>query len=216
MKIIRRILTFTGALTVAGFIAAVILFFFAPALLQQNDTLEKADAIVVLGGQYYRPIYGAELFNKGYAPLIFASKPVTEPEIVQVRKLGIMFPFQWEVFKEVLLKKGVPESKIRFFGNANVSTLEEAEELEKVLGPEIKSIILVTSPLHTRRAGIIFRKILPPEIKIIVAATPYEHVSAQWWNNFRTAPFVILEVAKTLYFEFGGAFRSTDQIINQP
>ncbi|WP_027722393.1 YdcF family protein [Maridesulfovibrio zosterae] len=216
MKIVRHILTLIGALTVVGFLAAAILFFFAPELLQQKDTLKKADAIVVLGGQYYRPIYGAELFNKGYAPLIFASKPVTEPEIKQVRKLGITFPYQWEVFKEVLLKKGVPESRIRFFGNANVSTLEEAEELKKVLGPEVTSIILVTSPLHTRRAGIIFRKILPPKIKIIVAATPYEHVSTRWWKNFRTAPFVILEVTKTLYFEFGGAFRSTDQIINKP
>ena len=50
MKIIKPLLTLIGALTVAGILAAAVLFFFAPALLQQEDDLEKADAIVVLGG----------------------------------------------------------------------------------------------------------------------------------------------------------------------
>ncbi len=214
MKVIKPLLTLIGALTVAGMLAAIILFFFAPILLQKEDTLEKADAIVVLGGQYYRPIYSAELFKKGYAPKLLVSKPVTMPEEIAVRKLGIAYPFQWEVFKEILLKKGVPENKIQFFGKSNVSTVEEAEELKKDIDTKIKSIILVTSPLHTRRAGIIFREILPHNIKIIVVATPYENITGKWWTDFRAAPFILFEIIKTFYYEIGGAFRSSEQIAN--
>ncbi|MFW5499193.1 MULTISPECIES: YdcF family protein [unclassified Maridesulfovibrio] len=214
MKIIRPLLTLIGALTVAGMLAAAVLFFFAPVLLQQEDELEKADAIVVLGGHYYRPLYAADLYNKGYAPRILASKPVITPEIEAVRDLGIHFPYQWEVFRDVLLKKDVPAENIDFFGKANISTLDEAEKLRDKLTPQTKSIILVTSPMHTRRAGIIFREILPPNVKIIVVGTPYEVTPDKWWTNFRAAPFVVLEVAKTLYYEFGGAFRSSESAIN--
>ncbi|WP_421902573.1 YdcF family protein [Maridesulfovibrio sp.] len=210
MKIVRPLLTLTGALTVAGMLASAVLFFFAPVLLQQEDGLEKADAIVVLGGHYYRPVYAADLYNKGYAPLILASKPVVTPEIEAVRELDIYFPYQWELFRDVLLKKGVPADKIDFFGKANISTLDEAEKLKAKLPPQIKSIILVTSPMHTRRAGIIFREILPPDVKVIVVGTPYEITPDKWWTNFRAAPFVLLEVAKTIYYELGGAMKNSE------
>lgn len=214
MKIVRPLLTLIGALTVAGTLASAVLFFFAPVLLQQEDSLEKADTIVVLGGQYFRPIYAAELYNEGYAPKLLVSKPIVYTETQAVRKLDPTFPYQWEVFKKLLLAKGVPEKDFSFFGSANVSTVEEAEELAKIISPNIKSLIIVTSPLHTRRAGIIFRKELPQSTKIIMTSPPYDTIPKQWWKNYRTAPYVLLEIAKTLYYELGGAFRSTEQITN--
>ncbi|NDV28486.1 YdcF family protein [Desulfovibrio sp. JC010] len=214
MKIIRPLLTLIGALTVAGILAAAVLFFYAPTLLHKEDQLEKADAIVVLAGNYYRPIYAAELYNKGYAPRLLISKPVVAPEKKAVKELGISFPFQWEIFEQILQKQGVKSGDYVFFGNANVSTIEEAEELKKALPSGIKSLILVTSRLHTRRAGTIFRETLPPGIKICVVSTPYNPPKTEWWKNYRIAPYVILEVAKTLYYELGGGFRSTEQIEN--
>ncbi|CCO24894.1 YdcF family protein [Maridesulfovibrio hydrothermalis] len=214
MKLIKPLLTLIGALTVTVTAVAVILFLFAPALLQEEDTLEKADAIVVLGGQYFRPIYAAELYNEGYAPKVLASRPVVMPEEKIIRALGINSPYQWEIYRDILLRKGVPKKDTSFFGKANVSTIDEAEVLKKTLDPKIKSIILVTSPLHTRRAGIIFRETLPAEIKVIVVSTPYEKVPKEWWKNFRTAPFIVLEVMKTFYYELGGGFRSSEQLTN--
>lgn len=212
MTILSRLLTLIGALTVAGTIAAAVIFFTAPTLLQQEDPLQKADAIVVLGGQYYRPIYAAELYHRGLAPQLLVSRPVVLPEEKEVRALIGSYPYQWEVMRDILLSRGVPEKRISFFGRSNVSTVEEAAELKKVLGPEIRSIILVTSPLHTMRAGIIFRETLPPDLKIMVTGTPYDDIPEEWWHNFRTAPFVVLEVAKTLYYKLGGAFISSEQL----
>lgn len=214
MKIIRPLLTLIGALTVAGILATAVLFFFAPTLLQQQDPLEKADAIVILGGQYFRPIYAAELYNKGYAPQLLVSKPIVTPEEKAVRSLDPAHPYQWEIYKKILTVKGVPQKNFSFFGTASISTIEEAEELAKFLPENIKSIIIVTSPLHTRRAGIIFREKLPPELKIIMTSTPYDTIPVHWWKNYRSAPFVLLEVAKTLYYEMGGAFRSSESNTN--
>ncbi|SDL11361.1 Uncharacterized SAM-binding protein YcdF, DUF218 family [Maridesulfovibrio ferrireducens] len=204
-----------GAITFLGIVAAAILFFYAPAILQQTDKLEKADAIVVLGGQYFRPIYAAELYNEGYAPQILVSKPIIYTEVKALRDLGINRKFQWEIYREVLLKKGVPESSINYFGEDSMSTIDEAEQLKKMFNEkksdaDIKKIILVTSPLHTGRAGKIFRDTLPDK-EFIVVATPYEPISEKWWTNFRTAPYIILETTKNIYYYLGGAFRSSEQ-----
>ncbi len=214
MRIVRPLLTLIGALTVIGLLIMAVLFIFAPQLLQNEDNLQTADAIVVLGGNYYRPIYAAELYNKGFAPKLFVSKPVVLPEEMKVRDLEIGYLYQWEVMRDILIKNGISADKFSFFGQANVSTIEEAEELNKALTSDIKSLILVTSPLHTRRAGIIFREILPKDVRIYVVSTPYDIVPTQWWTNFRAAPFVVLEVAKTLYYELGGGFRSSNQILH--
>ncbi|OEU68164.1 MAG: hypothetical protein BA863_13895 [Desulfovibrio sp. S3730MH75] len=215
MKLIRNLFALLGGITFLGIMAIAVLFLYAPTILQQVDKLEKADAIVVLGGQYFRPIYAAELYGEGYAPLVLVSKPIVYTEIKALRELGIKRQYQWEVFRDVLLIKGVPEDKIIFFGNENMSTIDEAENLklmfaENELSANIKKIILVTSPLHTGRAGKIFRDALPDK-DFIVVAIPYEPVPEKWWSNFRTAPYIVLEAAKNVYYYFGGAFRSSEQ-----
>ncbi|NDV21920.1 YdcF family protein [Desulfovibrio sp. JC022] len=211
MKIVRPLLTLMGALTVAGILATAVLFFFAPVLLQKEDVLEKADAIVVLGGSAFRPAYAADLFLEGYAPQLLVSKPIKSPATIMAKKLGATAPYQWELYTDIFLNKGISQDNFNFFGEANISTIDEAEQLAKALPPQIKSIIIVTSPLHTRRAGIIFKEKLP-NIKITVVSTPFDPVPSPWWKNYRAAPFVLLEVAKTLYYELGGAFRSSEQI----
>ncbi len=213
MKLIRNLFALLGGLTFLGIMAIAVLFCYAPTILQQVDKLEKADAIVVLAGNYFRPIYAAELYSEGYAPIVLVSKPIVYTEINALHKLGIKRKYQWEIFRDVLLIKGVPENKILFFGKDNMSTIDEAENLkimfaENELGANIRKIILVTSPLHTGRAGKIFRDALPNK-EFIVVATPYEPVPEKWWSNFRTAPYIVLEAAKNIFYYFGGGFRSS-------
>ncbi len=215
MKLIRNLFTLLGAITFLGIVASAVLFFYVPEILHRVDKLEKADAIVVLGGQYFRPIYAADLYNKGYGPLVLVSKPVIYDEVKAIRSLGITRKLQWEIYREILLKKGVPESSIKYFGGKNMSTVDEAEQLKKEFAEnraltDIKKIILVTSPLHTGRAGKIFRDALPDK-DFIVVGDPYEPVLKKWWTNFRTAPYIVLEATKNIYYYLGGAFRSSSQ-----
>lgn len=204
-----RALQALGLLTLLGFLGGAAGLYFAAHWLRTDDRPESARAIVVLGGQYSRPFYGADLYNQGLAPLVLVSRPVPDPSAAHLEKIGIRLPEQGEVYREVLVRKGVPEAAIRFFGQDLVSTLEEAEVLARLLGPEPGTLLVVTSPSHTRRAKLIFEKALP-RARILVLATPYEEFAPRWWTDFRSATAVTLETAKTLWMLFGSGFRSTD------
>lgn len=210
-KIFCTILSITGGLIILGSLALLICAYFASDLLQSQDKLQKSDAIVVLGGSFYRPFYAAELYQKGYAPKIYCSKPVISKQIEFLRENGIQRNYQWEVFKEILLHNGIPEKDFVFFGKANVSTVEEAEQLKLTLEHENNSknlrLIIVTSALHTFRAGMIFRDILP-DAEIIMASEPYDLPPEKWWTDFISARFIVLETAKIIFYKAGGVFRS--------
>ena len=74
-----------GFFKVIGFVTVFCIFvggtgiFLAGYWLQAGDEAElskKADAIVVLGGSYFRPLYAADLYNQGFAPVIYVSRPI--------------------------------------------------------------------------------------------------------------------------------------------
>jgi uncharacterized SAM-binding protein YcdF (DUF218 family) len=183
--------------------------FFAGELLVLNDRPAKSDAIVLLSGGMARPLYGAELYQSGYAPTIYVSRPKVDEQVLHVERIGIRIPRNEERYKEILLKKGVPEEAMTFYSEGHVSTVEEAESLKKVVGDHSIKLLVVTSPYHTRRAKAIFGDVLP-NAEIRVVSTPYEHFDPQWWTDKNSAIAVILETVQTLYYHLGGAFRSTD------
>lgn len=182
---------------------------FAARWLRTGEEPGPADAIVLLGGQYSRPLYGADLYARGLAPVVYVSRPVQDPVHAELVKVGVRLPVQEEVYEEILLRKGVPPEAIRFFGRDMVSTLEEAEVLRNLLGPAPVRLLVVTSPSHTRRARIIFEKTLPTA-RIQVAGSPYEAFPDRWWTDFRAATAVVLETAKIGWMLVGPGFRSTD------
>jgi uncharacterized SAM-binding protein YcdF (DUF218 family) len=183
--------------------------FFAGEWLVLNEEPAKSDAIVLLSGGMARPLYGADLYHSGYAPVIYVSRPKPDEQVFHVERLGIRIPRNEELYKEILLKKGVPEEAISFFSQGHVSTVEEAESLKEAVGGKPIKLLVVTSPYHTRRARAIFGDVLP-NAEIRVVATPYENFDPQWWTDKSSAIAVVLETVQTLYYHLGGAFRSTD------
>jgi len=184
-------------------------FFFAGEWLVLNEQPAKSDAIVLLSGGMARPLHGADLYHGGYAPVIYVSRPKPDEQVLHVERLGIRIPRNEERYKEILLKKEVPEEAISFFSQGHVSTVEEAESLRKALGDKPMKLLVVTSPYHTRRAKTIFGDIFP-NADIRVVATPYESFDPKWWTDKNSAIAVVLETVQTLYYHLGGAFRSTD------
>jgi len=206
---------FSFILQVFGFLAGLSVLvgglglYFAGEWLILDEQPAKSDAIVLLSGSMARPLYGADLYHGGYAPVIYVSRPKPDEQESRLERLGIRLPRHEERYKEILLKKKVPEGAISFFSSGHVSTVEEAESLRKVFGNRPVKLLIVTSPYHTRRAKAIFRDILP-NAGIRVVATPYESPSPQWWTDKRSAIAVVLETVQTIYYHLGGAFRSTD------
>ena len=207
-----------GLLKVIGFVTVVCIIvggvgiFLAGYWLQAGDEVDlskKSDAIVVLGGSYFRPLYAAELYNQGVAPVIYVSRPIERKDRELLKGVGVILPLQEEVFGRLLQKKGVPGGAIRFFGNSVISTAQEAQALKKEIGNERKTLILVTSPYHVRRAKMVFEDVLP-ECTVLAMGTPYEVFPKRWWSTRQSALKTVNETVKIFFYMLGGQFESDD------
>ena len=124
--------------------------------------------------------------------------------------LGIFIPRAEDIDKQILLKKGVHEQNIHFFGQSSLSTIQEAEAASKLFRGDSCKIIIVTSPYHVRRASMIFKDTMQ-NCQFRVLGTPYEPFPEKWWTDQDAARNVLLETSKTVFYLFGGRFRSHEQ-----
>jgi uncharacterized SAM-binding protein YcdF (DUF218 family) len=87
------------------------------------------------------------------------------------------------------------------------STFEEAERVAAVVKEKnYRSLILVTSPTHSRRAWLTFREAMPDrDIRVTVVPTPYSKFTAEnWWKTRRYVREVIIEYQKLIYYKVKG------------
>ena len=208
-RLISFILQAIGLLAVLSVALAGLTLFLGGNWLVVNEEPVPSDAMVLLSGELSRPLYGADLYRLGYAPVIYVSRPKPYDQIPSLEALGIHLKRDEERYKEVLVKKRVPEKAIRFFSDGHISTVEEAESLRAVFGDRRVKLLVVTSPYHTRRAKAIFEDVMP-NARICMVATPYEELTSRWWTDQKSAVNVLLETAKIVYYHLGGAFRSGD------
>ncbi|MEE8425180.1 MAG: YdcF family protein [Elusimicrobiota bacterium] len=176
--------------------------------LDYSDEPEPADLMVVLAGGFARPFYAADLFHEGIAPEIWLARPYRGPGIKLALEAGVRIPTEESINREILLKRGVPASRIHFYGREVMSTANEAAALGRALDLHGKRILIVTSRTHARRARWVFRTSLPG-VDIRVTATPYEGFTRKWWTQQFLARAAVLEISKTLYYLFGGRFMSS-------
>lgn len=159
-----------------------------------KDKLEKADVILVLAGDYNgeRVIEGVKLFKRGYAKRILMSGG----------------PVVWRLtyadwMKKQAVESGVPKKAI-LLQDKSMSTIDDAVySLPVVKKMNFKSVILVTSPQHTRRAGKVFKKLYSKEgIRVIVwPAEKSDFNPDRWWTRYEDRAFVVWEyVSFVLYF----------------
>ena len=135
----------------------------------------KCDVIVVLAGETERrPARGLELLNQGYAPRLVLDVPAGAKiyEWTQTELAG----------KYV---EGLPQAKsITICPIYGLSTREEAREagrcLESVGG---RSVLLVTSDYHTRRALSTFRWEARNRNYSSAAAFDPREFGTEWWRH---------------------------------
>ncbi len=214
-KFVGRALQVVGLLTLLGLIASAAALYFAGQWLQESDQPAPGDAIVCLSGDAQRLLYAADLFHQGYAPRILVSRvrPVPrDPRMKEAeQRLGYpQFADQETYVRAFLSARDVPGQAVEFYGRDVVSTLEEAEALRTYLDGRAATLLVVTSPYHAFRAGMIFRDTLPG-CTVLALGNPNEHFTARWWTDQHSAIQVVLETAKLAHYLLGGAFRSTDQ-----
>ena len=165
-------------------VIGVVVFRDAGHWLVREDPLSKADVVVVLsGGLPFRGEGAASIYKSGYAPAVWVSKPAGPQE--ELAALGIHFVGEEEYNREILVQEGVPDSAIEIFPDAIANTQDEVEEIAREMRRNGKhTVIIVTSPQHTRRVKALWRKLVGDDPRLIVRAAPGDPFNAdRWWRN---------------------------------
>jgi len=192
----------------------LLIYFHGPILTQLGKylvvqhPLAKSDLIVCLaGGDVERGLASADLFARGLAPKVFIAREPIPDGLETLKQRGIAYPESIDLMAMILKGLGVPESAVIRNDQPVESTFEEAERVGSLLKEKkYRSLILVTSPTHSRRAWLTFRKAIPDkEIRIVVMPTPYSKYRAEdWWKTRRYVREVIMEYQKLIYYKAKG------------
>lgn len=165
---------------------------------------QRSDLIVCLAGKNVeRGIAAAEAYQKGLAPRILACREQSPDGLNHLKEKGFHYPEKIDLLKDLFKEYGIPESALLVPGKAVENTFEEAEVVRQVVRElGFQSLILITSPTHSRRAWMTFRKVLEEEkVRILVVPTPYSSYDpATWWNSKRYLKEVFFEYEKLLYY----------------
>lgn len=204
-RLISFLCKMVGATTIIAVLAAALLLWTAGSWLPVQGEPRKADCIVVLAGSASRAMYAADLYNQGLAPRVLVSKPYRDEVQRRLNELDVPWLPDEEVNLHVLLAKGVPREDIGFFGRNNLSTAQEAMELQDRFTGQDASLLVVTSPYHVRRTRRIFGDLLPC-CEFHVVGSPYEPFERKWWTEHQSARNLVLETAKFLFYLAGGRF----------
>jgi uncharacterized SAM-binding protein YcdF (DUF218 family) len=136
-------------------------------------------------------------------------RPVRERPLAMLDELGVQMPRMENIYREVLLKKGVPEQYIHLLGDSCLSTIDEAEAAKSIFHNNNCKVLVVTSPFHVKRTQIIFQDRME-QCQFKVLATPYEPFPKQWWTDQDSARNVVLELIKIIFYNLGGRFKHSN------
>jgi uncharacterized SAM-binding protein YcdF (DUF218 family) len=198
----RLLLIAVGALSLWAALAWV-----AARALIVHAELERADAIVVLSGSKVyveRARRAAQLFHEGRAARIILTNDKQQSGWSVERQSNPLF---MERAAAELKAAGVPEASIELLPQEVTSTHEEAMLLrEYALSHSLRSVLVVTSAYHSRRALWTWRKVFAGDgvqIGLDAVAPGYQTPGpATWWLHPGGWSLVAGEYVKLIYYWF--------------
>lgn len=182
-------LTFVVVLCAVLYFARGPILRFAGESWVVEDPLSRADAIIVLSDDNFyadRATHAADLYRHGMAPIVVASGRRLRPNA------GIA-----ELMEHDLIERGVPKDKILRVSHNAENTREEAQAMaQQALERKWRSVIVVTSNYHTRRARYIFLRIFPSQTLVRVSgAHDGDFDPDHWWQTRKSLKEFTRELA---------------------
>jgi hypothetical protein len=189
-----------GSLIICGWLAREALLRGAASLWIVSDPVTRADAIVVLGGNFQeRPLVAAELYRRGLADKVLVSH-MFEAEQVAVGAS----PSNTELNRNALLKLGVAPSAIESFGTANKTTRDEAIALKEWAERNAASVFIIPSEVFSaRRVRWIFNRELSGSaitIEVPSFEQPRYYTRSEWWKTENGVMAFESELMKYVYY----------------
>ena len=188
-----------------GLIAWSLVAWVAARNLMVNAELPHADVLVVLAGSTAyaeRTRRAAELYHEGRAPKIVLTNDNQQSGWSNALQRN---PFFVERAVEELSAARVPASVIEILPQAVSSTYDEAQLLRRYAETNgLRSILIVTSAYHSRRALWTFRKVFEGSgVNIgLTFAAPGEQTPSPslWWLRLSGWKAVAGEYVKLIYY----------------
>jgi len=158
------------------------------------DARVRSDVILVLAGETeHRPARALELLDQGYGRRVVIDVPS------EAKAYG---------FTEVDLARkyvqGLPQSAmVEICPIVGLSTKEESHDAERCLagaGASAKTILIVTSDFHTRRALSIFRHEIRGATFYTAAARDETQFGTRWWTHRQWAKTCVDEWLRLVWW----------------
>ena len=189
MKMIVKVM-----LIVIASILVIMGILVSPYFISPQDHLEKADAIVAISGgdTTARTEEAVNLYKDKWSDKLILSGAALDPTSKSNAK----------AMKEIAVSMGVKPQDV-YLDEFSRNTRDNAKNVGGIIAEKgIKTIILVTSPYHQRRAYLEFNRVLPDDVKIINHSAPDESWNRRdWWKTPKNFFLTLSESVKTLYIE---------------
>ena len=194
-----------------SFVLAVLLAAFAfpraGRSLIIDEPIRPADALVVLAGaRVDRWLEAVDLYREGKGRNILLSPGYLEPAEVNLRANGIHYPAATDLIRDAMVQMGIPAHVITSIPTGMDNTAHEALFAARIARERgWTSIIVVTSPYHTRRSLFAFqRELKGTGIDVQVRGTRYDDVDPdRWWKRRQDFRYVSWELQKYIAYRFG-------------
>ena len=170
----------------------VVLFAANAGTLLVVDAPQPSDVILVLAGETERrPERALRLLEQGYGRRLVLDVPA-EAKMYDFTELELAQRYVQQV----------PQAgSIRVCPIKGLSTKEESRDAEKCLAQEsARSVLIVTSDFHTRRALNIFRHELPERTFSVAATLDGTQFGRRWWTHRQWAKTTLDEWLRLLWW----------------
>lgn len=147
---------------IAGSIGAIAWYYPEKFLCVDSGPVRSEVIVVLGGGTHERPVRAAQLFQQGVAPRIIISGAGDD---------GIN--------RQLLLQNGVPPGVIETEGKSMTTRENALFTIERLRAENVKSVVLVTTWYHARRALKTFEH-YAPDIKFYVRPSYFAFDREDW------------------------------------
>ena len=163
------------------------------------DAPRRSDVILVLAGEANRrPECALQLLAQGYGRRVVLDVPTNE-KLYEFTLIQLAQKYIQD------LPQGTAVSVCPIDG---LSTRDESKDAEKCLAREGgKSVLIVTSDFHTRRALDIYRREVPGHEYSVAAARDAEEFGVRWWTHRQWAKTLVNEWLRLIWWEMVDRWR---------
>jgi len=179
-------------------------------VVEQRPT--KSDVIVILNGRdTERAVAAVDLYNRGMSTQIAVPRGVKQAGTDEFRRRARGVMGGKSFLQRAVEAMGVPAEAFEVIGGGAGSTYEEAKATyEYAKEREYRSVVIVTSKWHSRRAYKTFASVLgeDPHMRVTICPAEYDTYDAKnWWKHEDQVELVVREYSRLLYYLVVGRIR---------